>query len=163
MIIGFKIWYADGSKLVIGIPKVAPDAQLAVDALPTTGVQCIVVYFDEFSTVTCPNRHNQPFQPSQICVVCGTAIVGLATRYRRMVQGNDFYFAVYDTVPPPELRDWLIGQTNVADDLAKYSGAKTFTGSFVNDTAYKAFTTAAMTDMGVSEFGVTPQPGTTDS
>lgn len=122
----------------------------------------MVVYFDEHSTVNCPDGHNQPFHPGRFCKTCHKPIRDVAIRYRRMIQGNDHYFILYDSIPPPHLRDWLFGQTDRVEDLARYPDAHIIDGGFVSDAAYKAYTMDAMNDYAVSEFGLAAISGTTD-
>lgn len=136
---GFKCWFADGSKVAVrtqGRNRQQVETDLAV--LAATGLQVIILYYDEFS-------------------------VDGKTRYRRILQGNDIYYIAWDSTVPPQFRDWLFGQTNNVADLANYPGAKAITGLTVSDDFYKFVTGLAMADMQVSEFGLTPVPGTDDT
>ena len=137
-VVGFKCWFADGSKIAIRTQG-RNQQQVGVDlaALPATGLQIIMLYYDEFS-------------------------VDGKTRYRRILQGNDIYYIVWDSTVPPQFRDWLFGQTNNTADLAQYPGAKAMTGQTVSDDAYKFYTEQAMSDMNVSQFGIPPIPATSD-
>lgn len=138
-VVGFKVWWADGTRSVIRLSgrsriQVGND----VTALPATGLQVVILYYDEFS------------------------VDGL-TRYRRILQGNDYYYVFYDDTPPPQLRDWAFGQTNNVADTLTHVGSKVMTGSQVSDLAYKTWVDAAMGDFQVSEFGLTPVGGTQDT
>ena len=138
-VVGFKCWFADGSKVSVrtqGRSRQQVEGDLA--ALAATGLQIIMLYYDEFS-------------------------VDGKTRYRRILQGNDIYYIAWDSTVPPQFRDWLFGQTNNAADLAQYPGAKSMTGQTVSDDFYKFVTTQAMADMNVSELGLPPAPGTDDT
>ena len=138
-IAGIKIWWADGSKSVIRMDG-RNQQQVGQDlaALPSSGFEIGMIYYQEFS-------------------------VDGKTRYRRILQGNDIYYIAWDSTVPPQFRDWLFGQTNNATDLAQYPGAKAMNGQTVSDDFYKFVTTQAMADMNVSEFGLTPVPGTDDT
>lgn len=174
MIVGFKLWYADGTTKAIGVSgRPRADVQADVGALPESGLQCVMVFSDEHSTVNCPHGHNTAFalthrrdgESHRRCPQCGEKIQDVSVRYRRMVQGNDHYFIAYDETPPPKLRDWLIGQTDKPSDVDRYRsipGAKIIAGGFVNDTAYKAYVEEAMADFDVTQFGLPTEPGTTD-
>lgn len=163
MMVGFKLWYADGAKLGVRIHgKTRAEVEADIRQLPTSGLQCMMVYYDEFSTVTCPKGHAVPFQPSRTCPICRAVIVDVAIRYRRSVSGNDHYFIKYDETPPTHLRDWLVGQSDKDADVARYPDAYHIAGGFVADTAFKVYSEQAMGDMNVSELGVTPVPGTSD-
>ena len=138
-VVGFKAYFADGSKVSIRTQG-RNQQQVGVDltALPATGLQVIMLYYDEFS-------------------------VDGKTRYRRILQGNDIYYIAWDGTVPPQFRDWLFGQTNNAADLAQYPGAKSMTGLTVSDDFYKFVTNQAMADMNVSAFGLIPIPSTDDT
>ena len=138
-VVGFKCWFADGTKVAIRVQgRSRPQVEVDLLALPATGLQVIMLYYDEFS-------------------------VDGKTRYRRILQGNDIYYIAWDDTVPPQFRDWLFGQTNNAADLAQYPGAKSMTGQTVSDDFYKFVTEQAMVDMQVSDIGVSPMPGTSDS
>ena len=137
-VVGFKCWFADGSKAAIRTqgrtrPQVGADLEALVDA----GLLILMLYYDEFS-------------------------VDGKTRYRRILQGNDFYYIAWDELAPPQFRDWLFGQTNNAADLAQYPGARALAGRTTNDDFYKVVTAQAMADMNVSELGLAPVPDTDD-
>jgi len=138
-VVGFKCWFADGRKVSIRTQG-RNQQQVGTDlaALAETGLQIIMLYYDEFS-------------------------IDGKTRYRRMIQGNDIYYIAWDDTVPPQFRDWLFGQTNNAADPNQYPGAKVITGRTVSDDFYKFVTTLAMADMQVSEFDLTPVPGTDDT
>ena len=138
-VVGFKCWFADGSRVAIRTQgRNQQQVGVSLAALPTTGLQIIMLYYDEFS-------------------------VDGKTRYRRILQGNDIYYILWDTAPPPQFRDWLFGQTNNVADLTQYPGAKAMTGQTVSDDFYKFVTAQAMADMNVSELGLTPILGTSDT
>ena len=138
-VVGFKCWFADGSKVAVRTQG-RNQQQVGVDlaALPSTGLQIIILYYDEFS-------------------------VDGKTRYRRILQGNNIYYIAWDSTVPPQFRDWLFGQTDSAADLAQYPGAKIMTGQTVSDDFYKFVSEVAMADMKISDMGLTPTPGTSDN
>ena len=138
-VVGFKCWFADGTKISVRTQG-RNRQQVGVDlvGLPATGLQIIMLYYDEFS-------------------------VDGKTRYRRILQGNDIYYIAFDDTVPPQFRDWLFGQTNNPADLAQYPGAKAMTGQTVSDDFYKLITEQAMVDRSVSDFGLTPASGTSDT
>lgn len=164
MIVGMKFWYANGFKAVLPLAgRDRADAEAALRRLPKPTLQVIMIYTDEFSTVTCcPCQITFPFVAGVRCPKCGRAPCDSAIRMRRIVSGNDHYFVQWDTVPPEPLHDWLVGQTDKDSDLERYPDAIRFTGGFVNDTAHKAFLANAMADMDVRELGLTPLEGSSD-
>lgn len=172
MVVGFKFWFGDGTKRIIRVQgRSREDVQRDIDALPSSGYQIGMIYFDEHSQVRCPSGHVMPFATThggtqedrrRRCKDCHAPIDDVAVRYRRIVYGNDHYFLFYDEQSPPPLRDWVLGQSDKESDVARYPQAKYLAGGFVSDAALKFYEQEAMNDYDVSAFGLTPEAGTTD-
>lgn len=79
-------------------------------------------------------------------------------RYRRIEQGSDTYFCA------PGMSDVLYGHSDDKPDTvkARYPGAVVKLGKWADDATYRRVVNEAMDDFGVSAFGVTPVPGTSD-
>ena len=137
-VVGFKIWYADGSKEVVTIVGRSKEEILNdLEKLPTTGVQIIMLYYNRFST-------------------------NGETRYRRVIQGSDIYFFAWDSNVPIDQQDWVFGQTDKVADLLNYISPVQLTGVTINDAFFKTLNDKAMADYNITEFGLTPEIGTDD-
>ena len=125
-VVGCKVWYADPANGVRRFALKGRDiegshAALAAQwaQLPASGVQVVMLYYDEFSPT-----------PSY-------------ERYRRIMQGNDRYWLA------PGLNDAIYGQGNESADAlaAKYPGVLVKEGAWIDDDTYKSIVDEAMADM----------------
>lgn len=164
-LIGLKVWYGDGSHVAVPLAGRKKETETTLAALPSTGVQVVMLYYDQFSTVTC--RYcvtNQPFDEKRapVCANCGEETGDVAMRYRRVLQANDHYWVGWDSAPAPERQDWVIGQTDREQDVADFALAH-LKGGWTSDLNYQLIVEEAMADMAVSEFGLQPVGFTSDT
>lgn len=101
--------------------------------LPDDGVLVVMLYYDKFCTQG-------------------------QTRYRRILQGNDWYFIA------PGVLDQVYGHGNESpDEIARrYPGAVVKRGQWTDDTHYQQVVAIALDDHAVSEIGIAPVDGTDD-
>lgn len=122
--IGWRAWYAGG--------QIFDSANTTWEALPGTGLQVVMVYFDEKADETTP--------------------------YRRIMHGDDFY---YRLAPGAQDRDGSgFDQTNdIAKATRDRQPGTLKRGSLISDVEYNQITNAALLDMRIPSRIVTqPRP-----